>query len=55
MKRQIQFSFLLILIATLLTGCELVEGIFEVGMGVGIFLVLAVVALVIYIVSRFRK
>lgn len=39
----------------LLTGCELVGDIFEAGMWVGIIIVVAVIALVIWIISRFRK
>lgn len=42
-------------ILTLFTGCELVEGIFKVGMGVGIFIVIAIIAVVVFIISRFRK
>ncbi|MBF0694769.1 MAG: hypothetical protein IR153_06910 [Flavobacterium sp.] len=37
------------------TSCELVGDIFQAGIGVGIFLVILVVAIVIWIISKFRK
>jgi hypothetical protein len=37
------------------SGCSVVEGIFEAGMGVGIFIVLAVIALVVFLVVRIGK
>lgn len=40
---------------TMLTGCELAGDIFEAGVGVGIFLVIAVVAIIIWLISKFRK
>lgn len=55
MKKQIQLLPLFILIVTLFSGCELVEGIFKAGMGVGIFIVVAIVALIIFIISRFSR
>ena len=41
--------------ANLLTGCEVIGGIFKAGMGVGIFVIVAVVALVLYFIGRSRK
>ena len=41
--------------AYLLTGCEVIGGIFKAGMGVGIFVIVAVVALVLYLIGRSRK
>lgn len=35
-------------------GCEVVEGIFKAGVGVGLFLAVLVVGLVIALVSKFR-
>lgn len=37
------------------SSCEIIGGIFKTGMGVGIFLVVIVVAIVIYIVSRIGR
>ncbi|MCF6133530.1 hypothetical protein [Flavobacterium wongokense] len=52
MKRQLQFTFLYILVVILFSSCELVKGIFEAGMGFGIFIVVAVIALIIFILSK---
>jgi len=38
-----------------LTSCDLVGDIFQLGMGVAIFIVVLVVALVIWLISRFRR
>lgn len=35
-----------------LSSCEVVGGIFKAGMGVGIFIVVAVIALVIFIIAK---
>lgn len=50
------YSLLMLLLVTqLFTGCELVEGIFKAGVWVGIIIVVAVIALVIWIISRITK
>ncbi len=54
MKKQIHL-IVLIFILTFFTSCEAIEGIFKAGMGVGIFIVLAVVGLILYLMSRFGK
>jgi hypothetical protein len=46
---------LVILAGIALTGCEVVEGIFKAGMAVGVFLVLAVIALIVFVVSKARR
>ncbi len=47
------FSLLALLsVSLLLTSCEVVEGIFKLGMGVGIFIVIAVIAVIVFIVSK---
>ena len=43
---------LLSLIAVTLTSCDLVEGIFKAGMGVGIFIVIAVIAVIVFVISK---
>ena len=48
-------AFFLLFIAVTLSSCEAIAGIFKAGMGVGIFLVIAVVAVIAYIVMRARK
>lgn len=52
MKKQVQFAALFLLILTTFTSCEVVEGIFKAGMGFGIFLVVAVVGIIIYVISK---
>lgn len=39
----------------LLSSCEVVEGIFKAGMGVGIFLVILVAILIVYVLNRWSK
>jgi hypothetical protein len=53
MKNQIENLFLLMFLG-LISGCAVVEGIFKAGVGVGIFMCVAIVALVIYIMNRMR-
>lgn len=52
MKKQVQLAALFLLILTTFTSCEVVEGIFKAGMGFGIFLVVAVVGIIIYVISK---
>ena len=44
--------FLVLLAGIALSGCELAEGIFKAGMAFGVFIVIAIVALVIFLVSK---
>ncbi|WP_290843211.1 hypothetical protein [Flavobacterium sp.] len=55
MKRFSLYTFALVFLSLTLTSCELFEGVFKAGMGVGIFIVIAILALIIWIISRFRK
>ena len=43
------------LILTTFSSCEVIGDIFKAGMGVGIFIVIAIIAVVVFIISRFRK
>lgn len=52
MKRFIPMALLFTLVATLLTSCEAIEGIFKAGMWTGVIIVVAVVALIIWIISK---
>ena len=54
---QNKFTKLLIAFTILLTmnSCEVIGGIFKAGMGVGIFIVIAVIAIILFIVSRIFK
>jgi hypothetical protein len=48
-------TILLINSILLFTGCEVVGGIFKAGMVWGIFLVVAIVAAIIYLISRGKR
>jgi len=53
-----QYSLLLICffaIAMTLTSCEAIGDIFQAGMAVGVIVVVLVVGLIIWLISRFRK
>jgi len=43
------------MLLSLLTGCEAIGDIFKAGMGFGIFIVIAVVVLIIWLLSKFRS
>jgi len=38
-----------------LSSCEVIGGIFKAGMGVGIFIVIAIVAIIVFFIARGRK
>lgn len=48
-------AFILMLISLTLSSCEAIAGIFKAGMGVGIFIVIAIVAIVVFIVMKVGK
>jgi len=45
----------LFLMSVMISSCSVIEGIFKAGMGFGIFLVVAVIVLILYLVFRFGK
>lgn len=45
----------LLVMTMMLSSCSVVEGIFKAGMGVGIFAVLAILVVIVFVISRFRK
>jgi TRAP-type C4-dicarboxylate transport system permease large subunit len=47
--------FLLIILTLSLSSCELIGDIFKAGVWAGLLLVAAIIAIVIWIISRFRK
>lgn len=55
MRNQTLFIIFILLGLTVFSSCAVVGGIFKAGMGVGIFIVLLVIALVIYFISRMGK
>jgi hypothetical protein len=50
----LRLTFVLLAVLAL-PGCEVVGDIFQAGMAVGIFLVVAAVALIAYVVTRVRR
>lgn len=54
MRYSYLWMFLFAMVVTL-SSCELVGDIFQVGMAVGIVVVVAIVALIIWLISRFRR
>jgi hypothetical protein len=52
MKNNQALLALLLLPMLAISSCSVVTGIFKAGMGFGIFLVIAVVGLIIYLISR---
>jgi len=53
--KNLQRILVLLIVLISFTSCELVGDIFQAGIGVGIFLVVAVIAIIIFIISKFRK
>ena len=53
-NRIIKLSFFAMLLS-LVTGCEVIGDIFQAGMWVGIIIVVAIIALVLWLISKFRK
>jgi hypothetical protein len=53
MKYINQFSILMLLM--ILSSCQIVGGIFKAGMGFGIFLVIAVLVFIVWLITRARK
>ncbi|MES1181201.1 MAG: hypothetical protein ABUL44_00245 [Flavobacterium sp.] len=51
-KLQFLTAFLLLFILTTLSSCEAIKGIFKAGMGFGIFLVLAVIGIIVFIAMK---
>ncbi len=55
MKSFILRTMLLLMVLFSITSCELVGDIFQAGVGVGIFLVILVVVLIIWLMRKFRR
>ncbi|HYD90113.1 MAG TPA: hypothetical protein VEA37_01335 [Flavobacterium sp.] len=55
MKNRVLNLGILALLLGCLTSCELVGDIFEAGMAVGVIIVVAVIVLIIWLISKFRK
>ena len=55
MKTQITWFVLFAAMLTTFTGCEVIGGIFKAGVGVGVFAVILVIAIIIFLVSKAGK
>lgn len=55
MKKQSLIFALLLVLLTTFQSCAVVGGIFKAGMGVGIFVVVAIIALIIFLIAKFGR
>ena len=55
MKSILLKSLSVFILLFLFSSCSVIEGIFKAGVGVGVFIVVAILALIIFIISRFTK
>ncbi len=55
MNKQSFIAALLFSMLTTFSSCEVIGGIFKAGMGTGIFIVILVIAIIIFFVTRMRK
>ncbi|WP_185963450.1 hypothetical protein [Flavobacterium gawalongense] len=52
MQKKITRLLVLFIVLISFTSCSVIEGIFKAGMGVGIFIVIAVIAVIVFIMSK---
>jgi hypothetical protein len=52
MQKKITRLLMLFIVLISFTSCSVIEGIFKAGMGVGIFIVVAIIAIVVLIISK---
>ncbi|WP_185964852.1 hypothetical protein [Flavobacterium franklandianum] len=52
MKDKITRLVLLLIILISVTSCSIVKGIFEAGVGVGIFIIVLLLAIIAYVISK---
>ena len=52
MQKKLTRLLMLSIVLLSLTSCSIIEGIFKAGVGVGVFIVIAVIAIIIFIVSK---
>ena len=55
MKKYILRVSLLLAVALSLTSCEVIGGIFKTGFGIGVFISVVIVAVIIYAISKISK
>lgn len=54
MKNNILLSILALLTVSL-SSCEAIEGIFKVGMWAGILIVVVIIAIIVWLINKFRR
>ena len=52
MKNRILSLMLVLALSQLAVSCEVIGGIFKAGMGVGIFIVIAIIAVIVFVISK---
>ncbi len=52
MQKKLTRLLMLLVVLLSFTSCSIIEGIFKAGVGVGIFIVIAVLAIIAFIVSK---
>jgi hypothetical protein len=52
MQKKITRLLMLFTVLVSFTGCSVIEGIFKAGMGVGIFIAVSIIAIIILIISK---
>ncbi|WP_165930225.1 MULTISPECIES: hypothetical protein [Flavobacterium] len=52
MQKKLTRLLMLLVVLLSFTSCSIIEGIFKAGVGVGIFIVVAVLAIIAFIVSK---
>lgn len=55
MKNKIARIVILPMLLILVSSCSVIEGIFKAGMGVGIFIVIIILAVIAFVISKFMK
>jgi hypothetical protein len=55
MQNKLIRIWVLLIVLVSFSSCEAIKGIFKVGMGFGIFIVIAILTAIIFIISRFKK
>ena len=53
--KNLNIWFMLLAVMVTISSCEVIGGIFKAGMWVGIILVVAIVALIIWLVNKMRR
>jgi len=54
MKKQTFLSAILITLLSILSGCEVIGGIFKTGMGFGVIIAIIVVVVVIFVIRKMK-